>query len=93
MNNAISDRFGLQKGKMEPLAHSRQWPSVARAAGFKSVLLCKDQDKKARVCRSLSKATNDWSLAETQPPEFYRVFGEQEGYLILSLNDHFDFKL
>ena len=92
MNSMISSKLNLDQGKMEKLDADFRWLPVAREAGFKKVIYCNTRHryKKIKLCKKILENNNAWPVDNIHTSGLYRVLGQQDGFLIISLNDQID---
>lgn len=86
INSMISRKYNLVRGKMEELDADKRWAPVAYEAGFKKVLLCKDRHKHQKLCKKISKIYNAVPVANMHDSGLYKIIGEHNGFLMVSLN-------
>jgi hypothetical protein len=92
MNAFLIKKLDLKPAPlMERIDQDFKWAPVAREAGFKKVTFCgKNRHENSAVCKSLYEDYRISQPTKLHHSGLYKVHGQKEGFLIVSLNTDLD---
>jgi hypothetical protein len=91
MNAFLIKKLNLKPGFTERNDQDFKWAAVAREAGFKKVTFCgKNRHENSAVCKSLYEDCRISQPTKLNHSGLYKVHGQKEGFLIVSLNTDLD---
>jgi hypothetical protein len=80
-------RLNVKQGSMENLSKDYRWQPIGFEAGFKRVFFCAGSHKSSNICKQIANDTKVGLPSPSETNGLYRIHGEKNGYLVVSLND------
>lgn len=88
-NRWIERAFAVHNnGALEGLGSIVRWAPAAREAGYKRVIVCHKNGKHKGICSKIVKKIIRIEKKITSPRRFYKIAGEYEGWLVISLSQN-----